>query len=237
MLVFAYVWLRAFLQCFYFYGEFGASGSRLHHSSKAGNLAICFVGFASEITPKIAVRAAELGTMSSIFDLVSDKLGFEDFAADRYIELCDKVFNPKIKDMLVNLLQAKKFKMIPRDGLQRGEVALVVVLEHLGELEKFERSWDPAEVGELLQIVDDLLDYDVDTKSGHLNFLKGNNAEREMCNLVQFKLSRIFAQNARPRILLKAIGWAEAIAIDRLKEIAAHRSTKPPEVKLSAKAM
>ncbi len=175
--------------------------------------------------------------MSSLFDLVSDGLQYKQSAVKEYENICVRILSPLSCKLLVDLLQAKRNKQIPRDGLQRGEIALIVVLDHLLELETFGKSHSTREVGELFQVVDDLLDFDDDNKSDHLNFLKGKSAGNELKKLLDFKLSKLFTRSPKPFVLLKAISWAEAIAERRIKDLATHTQSITPEVQLPPKAM
>jgi hypothetical protein len=231
------VWLKAFSMTFKSSFEFCHFKSRLKHSTKAGNLSICFLGFATKFNAKAVQKSAELGMMSSLFDLVSDGLRYEVSAVEKYLNKCEEIFSQSSSRILTDLLQAKKKNQIPLDGLKRGEIALIVVLDHLGELEEFNKLQSTSEIGELLQIVDDLLDFEEDAKSNHLNFLKGANGEVGLRKLLDRKISSLFEKNPKPYMLLKAINWAEAIALDRLTDFSLHKQSRSSAEVSSPKVM
>ena len=111
---------------------------------------------------------------------------------------------------------------LSEDGLERGAIALEFILKTMGcEHERATRGGDLNKIGELLQIVDDVLDYEDDIAAGDLNCLTTANRVthlKQLCQALDPENSRrLFGSHS---VLVFAIAQARKKATTLLSNLA-----------------
>ena len=158
-------------------------------------------------------KAAELGSLASAFDLVSDGLRYEASAVSRFRLLAAHVLQCDAAEALLQLLSQKMHGALRVDGLSRGSDATQIILKHFGcESRLFELSEGVEEIGVLLQIVDDVLDRKQDARKGHANFMNSVAARDHLASLLKWDYRETFKESQYPLCLMAAIRLSKARA-------------------------
>ena len=182
------------------------------YTTKAANLAMCFLGFSGHRGREYYARSAELGVLGSIFDLVSDSLQFDYVAVEQFERLARKTLHAESARIALETLERKKVGAFEFDGLSRGVPALQIILKHL----KSEKFWpnndEVAKVGVLCQIADDLIDYGDDLAKNELNFLKHKDWPSHVTKLLNWNYEKQFSKSQYPFVLFRVFKRAKVQA-------------------------
>ena len=208
---------------------------RVHYALKSGNLAICFVGFSRDSGRRFLERSAELGTLASVFDLVSDGLNYDTAAVGRFHSMVKGILEPEAAEILLALLRQKERGALAATGLSRGCDAMRVILKHLECESRWENNGaqEMERVGILLQIVDDILDMRQDIRKGHINFMKSAAADCYLNDLLEWDYKETFRDSPYRLFLFGAIRFSRGRAA-RLVGAGSNprRSTQPIRTRL-----
>jgi hypothetical protein len=152
----------------------GISGTEAwRYFKKSTSLGLCLAGICPAATLRQVWLAGKAAFVCCAYDVVTDwrsfhPRDFEAFLATLRVEQID----PALSAIAIALYEKKKNGRIARDGLERGSVALRGVLTTMGCQDRCMFPWyDVDRVGELIQLVDDVLDYEDDTRNAELNCL------------------------------------------------------------------
>lgn len=144
---------------------------------KSALLALCYAGFALDNSYEEACGAGKAAFLSCAYDVASDWRDKKDPKwEDEFAKIVRAEVSPELAEMAINLYRDDVNGKLKHDGLERGIVALRFVLEMMGLQSAYEKKIDVNRLGILLQIVDDVLDYEDDIKAGDENCL---NSERK----------------------------------------------------------
>lgn len=183
-----------------------------HYSFKASILACCFAGFAGAEVHDVRRRSGSLGIMSALYDLVSDYKDYDARIWEKVKKVQEDLLNPEASDLLDDLLARKKHKQISNFGLDRGIDALKIIYTEFEDHASLSNEVKLKEFGTWAQISDDLIDYEDDKLSDHLNYLK----EEDALRLTEWFLAKDYkkwiAGNPRVFVLRFAFTRAEKIA-------------------------
>lgn len=191
------------------------ASQQLKYLAKAGNLAACFLGFSTYDDQ--SKRSAQLGFLAAAFDLVSDGKGYELQASREYERHVTSLVSADVAEIILTLLRKKKQGVLRSDGLERGADSLRIILRHFQE----EALWVPSkinEVGELCQIVDDVLDYKSDLMNGELNCLTSRAGSDNLRRLAGWDYRSALSSSKHPGVLFHVIRTAKLRAV-RLLEV------------------
>jgi hypothetical protein len=141
--------------------------------TKSINLALSYVGFDPGGRVANAWRAGEAAFLCCAYDVVTD---WRRFAEDshRAFEhiLCLITRDPRLQQLALGLYDKDKSNTLNDDGLERGSIALRFILSMMECDDTYSSLWTHVdEAGRLLQIVDDVLDYEDDLLRGETNCL------------------------------------------------------------------
>jgi hypothetical protein len=179
---------------------------------KSSNLTLCFLGLADRRSLGIVFKCAQLGLASAAFDWASDRRNYEAKAVNYFCDHVQLSFGAKPSALLIDLLARKKNGLLNDCGLERGIVALEVIMLHLNNL-TFANNRDKLNaVGILLQIADDLLDYEQDHALGELNFLDGPTRLTRIEEFVCWNYERDLSFAAYPSTLFAVLKQAKRVA-------------------------
>jgi hypothetical protein len=140
---------------------------------KSFNLALCYVGFGTSGHPREAWQAGRVAFLSTAFDVATDWRRFDPAAIAAFERiLMRSVTDVETRRLALELLDAKRTRAFGHDGLERGVPAVVLILRVMGCLTERRTQWgDLAPIGETLQLIDDILDFDLDIATGDANCL------------------------------------------------------------------
>ena len=137
---------------------------------KSANLAMCYSGFAQDISIRQAQGAGHAAFLSCAYDVVTD-WGKDAKLQSAYTKILEAETTATLTKMAMDLLDRDVNGVLLDDGLERGIVATEFVLQMMGIRRVYERKCDIRQLGLNLQIVDDVLDYEGDVAQGDQNCL------------------------------------------------------------------
>jgi hypothetical protein len=148
-------------------------GEWQRYLKKSCSLGLCYAGFGTTGSVKEAWMAGEAAFLCCAYDVVTDWRHFDPQARHAFEAILRKrAPELELQDLAVGLYEKELFKRLEDDGLDRGVIALRFVLKMMGCENIRESMWgDVDEVGRLLQIADDVLDYEEDISRGETNCL------------------------------------------------------------------
>ena len=144
----------------------------VRYLKKSIRLALCYAGFADPWNLREAWKAGEAAFLSCAYDVVTDWRSFDKKDRTAFESILNELSKPDPKELALELYEKDSKKHLGADGLERGAIALRFILKTMGCENKREASWGDLEnLGELLQIVDDVYDYEDDAAAGDQNCL------------------------------------------------------------------
>ncbi|MFH1970878.1 MAG: class 1 isoprenoid biosynthesis enzyme [Patescibacteria group bacterium] len=176
---------------------------------KSMNLALCYAGFSSGMNFSIFKQAQNAGKAAFLccaYDVVTDWRSFDPSLRKKYERILNSMTSPDLAKMAIDLYQAEVEGILRKDGLERGEIAFCFVTKLMGVYHTLTRKINIADWGIILQIIDDVLDYEEDAKRLEINCLTTDNKDEYLKILIekgnQNELDRIFPNGL---VLKKAI--------------------------------
>lgn len=147
---------------------------------KSLSFGLCYAGFGTAGRVREAWSAGEAAFLCCAYDVVTDWRLFDPNARVTFENiLCARVQESAIQRLAIGLYEKECHDGLAEDGLERGAIALRFALRMMDCESTREVEWGNLdEIGRLLQIVDDVLDYEEDMRSGDMNCLKS--AKREV---------------------------------------------------------
>jgi hypothetical protein len=142
---------------------------------KSNNLALCYAGFISENNRNQAINAGIAAFLCCAYDVVTDWREFDQEAMNAFDRLLKKYASPKLREMALHLLEKDRQQDLCFDGLERGITSTLFVTGLIGSTPYYEKNACISRLGMALQVVDDVLDYELDAIIGDTNCLKSNN--------------------------------------------------------------
>jgi len=141
--------------------------------AKSVNLSLCYAGLGVNGTFREAAGAGKAAFLCCAYDVVTDWRGFDTAAQATFEDILRRrLACLDLETMARELYEKEKSKQLRHDGLERGPVALRFVLGVMGCEHARIAMWGGLDdIGRLLQIVDDVLDYEEDMIRGEVNCL------------------------------------------------------------------
>jgi hypothetical protein len=169
--------LSAFISSLQYAGVLGISkGERVRYVKKAIRLALCYAGFGVPWNLREAWKAGEAAFLSCAYDVVTDWRHFDERARSAFESVLTDLSAFELRELAMTLYDKDSKNQLLDDGLERGAVALRFILKTMGCETQREAAWgDLDDLGQLLQIVDDVLDYEDDKAVGDQNCLSTAN--------------------------------------------------------------
>lgn len=200
---------------------------------KSISLALCYAGFAELGKTREAWLAGKAAFLCCAYDVVTDWRGFDPKDRCRFEKILHNIgVNSELRELTMGLYEKELFHQLEDDGLDRGAIALRFILRLMKCENAREIAWKNLdEVGQLLQIVDDVLDYEDDVAYGDTNCLTSEKRDVYLNRLLQKfgdnEVRKFFGYETS--ILLIAIGKArnkakellqiETIKLEKVKSI------------------
>ena len=169
--------LSSFLRSLQYAGALQISRSeRVSYTKKSIRLALCYAGFGTPWNLKEAWKAGEAAFLSCAYDVATDWRHFDKEARSAFEMILSNLSNVELQILAMTLYDKDSKNQLSGDGLERGAIALEFILKTMEcEKQRAARWGDLIKLGELLQIVDDVLDYEDDTAAGDQNCLTSTN--------------------------------------------------------------
>lgn len=142
---------------------------------KASNLALCYIAFTKSNSTRVSYLAGVAGFLCCSYDVVTDWRNFDKTYYKIYLDILNQNAEAELVDLTKTLYEKETKANLKFDGLERGIVAFKFVTKMLGTFEYYKSICDVDKVGMLLQIGDDILDYEKDLNAGDLNCLLTTN--------------------------------------------------------------
>jgi hypothetical protein len=186
-------------------------GERLRYLKKSIRLGLCYAGFGVPWNLVEAWKAGQAAFLSCAYDVVTDWRHFDEKARGAFESILSELSEPELQELALTLYDKDSNNQLSESGLERGAIALRFILKMMGCEKQREETWDDlTDLGELLQIVDDVFDYEDDAAAGEQNCLATTNRDIYLKRL----LEHLSCQNTRrlfgdsPSVLVLAIGHA-----------------------------
>lgn len=149
-----------------------SQGERVRYVKKSISLALCYAGFAAPWNLMEAWKAGEAAFLSCAYDVVTDWRDFDEKSRSTFESILTDLSQLELRELALTLYDKDLNHQLCADGLERGAIALRFILRTMGCEKQREATWgDLTDLGELLQIVDDVLDYEDDAAAGDQNCL------------------------------------------------------------------
>lgn len=212
-----------------------SKAERVPYVKKSVRLALCYAGFGTPWNLREAWKAGKAAFLSCAYDVVTDWRHFDKNARSAFERILTDMSGVELRELALTLYDKEIHNQLLEDGLERGAIALRFILKTMGCETQREAAWgDLNDLGQLLQIVDDVLDYEDDAIAGDLNCLGTSNRDvylgRLLDGLSNERVHRLFGR-ARS-VLVLAIAHARKKAtrmltntpVDRESEFAGNDS-------------
>jgi hypothetical protein len=150
------------------------SAEWVRYLKKSANLGLCYAGFATSTSLRQAWMVGKAGFLCCAYDVVTDWRSFDQDARKVFEKILRKSTSQvEVQKLAIDLYEKELSNTLRDDGLERGEIALRFIIKMMGCEKAMEIKWNNIEeIGRLLQIVDDVLDYEDDLINEDMNCLK-----------------------------------------------------------------
>lgn len=204
--------LSAFVRSLQYAGVLSiARRERVRYLKKSIRLGLCYAGFGVPWNIIKAWKAGEAAFLSCAYDVVTDWQYFDEKARSAFESILSELSEPETQELALTLYDKDSNNQLSEHGLERGVVALRFILKTMGCETQREASWgDLDDLGQLLQIVDDVFDFEDDAAVGDQNCLSTENRDlylgRLLEGLSRENCRRLFGRG--PSVLVLAIAHA-----------------------------
>lgn len=183
---------------------------------KSTSLALCYAGFARNGCAGECWRAGEAAFLCCAYDVLTDWRSFDSLLFTEFERILRRVAKDRAAVLLaITLYHKEQSHGLANDGLERGAIALRFITKLMGSEAECEAAWGNLDaVGEILQIVDDVLDFEDDLRTGDLNCLTSEARRRHLTLLINGmameRVKKLFGN--RPSVLRSVIQRARTKA-------------------------
>lgn len=137
---------------------------------KCHNLFVSYLAFGQNWSREEVYWAAISAFLSAYYDWVTDGPRPTPEAQKQFMEILNVLSpitsaNKSVEDML----QKDIWGILAEDGLERWSISFIFILQTMGILNDFQAKCDVEEVGKMLQVIDDIDDYESDKENWDWN--------------------------------------------------------------------
>jgi hypothetical protein len=187
---------------------------------KSVSFGLCYAGLGAKKTLREGWRAGEAAFLCCAYDVITDWRRFNPQARMTFEQILRRLVSKSEFDLAMDLYDKENHNQLADDGLERGSIALRFTLQVMRCAAAQEHAWGNLDhVGRLLQIVDDVLDFEEDLARGEMNCLisekKKSYLEELLHHLSALNARRLFGDRS---ILAFVIGQARRKAVLLLAE-------------------
>ena len=149
-----------------------SQAERVRYVKKSIRLALCFAGFGTPWNLIEAWKAGQAAFFCCAYDVVTDWRHFDKDSRLSLEKILIDFSQFELRHLAWTLYDKEANDQLEEDGLERGAISLRFILKMMGCEKQREVSWgDLDDLGKLLQIVDDVFDYEDDLAAGDQNCL------------------------------------------------------------------
>jgi phytoene/squalene synthetase len=171
--------------------------------TKARRLALCYSDLSTSRDPRVALRAGTVGFFSAAYDAITDFHGRDDQSKYAFGELLTRYVTEEERNIAMELYEKDESGTLANDSLERGSLALRSIVSVMGIRDELDRIGMPIDqMGEELQIIDDILDVEEDCDHGDMNCLRTPNARMHLERILQSDLHLRFATSTVMRSVI-----------------------------------
>lgn len=134
----------------------------IKYLKKSINLALCYSSFSGNNSIASYKRVGEIAFFSSAYDIITDCKKYKLSLKEKYFNILKSKATKNICSLTEGMYNKDFTDSFDNDGLERGEISLKIILLYVGSLEYFESICNIKELGEMMQITDDIIDYEED---------------------------------------------------------------------------
>lgn len=163
--------LYAVLLGFRFRRELAISVHELQrYLSKSFNLGLCYGAFVKPPTIRGSVYAGRAAFLCCAYDVVTDWRSFSPYFRERFKRQLQRLVPEWAVGLTMQLYRSDLEEALQEDGLERGIIAVKLITGVVGSEDSFS-GFGIRRLGLLLQIVDDVIDFEHDVAHEELNCL------------------------------------------------------------------
>jgi len=179
--------LSALVRSMQYAGVLGISRTeRVRYIKKSVRLALCFAGFGTPWNLIEAWKAGQAAFFCCAYDVVTDWRHFDKKARGNLERILNDFSQFELRHLAWKLYDKESNDQLEDDGLERGAISLRFILKMMGCEAQRETTWgDLDALGQLLQIVDDVFDYEDDAIDGEQNCLLTANRAVYLTRLIE----------------------------------------------------
>lgn len=149
---------------------------------KCVHLTLCYLDFSRRNNLSEAIGAGFAGFASCGYDVITDWRHFDKQALRPFFVFLKENTNVTVYQQALRMYAEDEANSLAMDGLERGVIAFELVTKVMACYE-FYRD-EARYLGTLLQIVDDVLDYENDLAAGETNCLQSPNGRKYLSQLL-----------------------------------------------------
>ena len=177
---------------------------RRRYFRKAMHFALYFGGFSHTGKTKEMIGAGKAAFLGCSYDVVTDWRKFDPNGLHIFKKQLEQYATPPLCDLALELYDKDKKNIFADDGLERGSIAFRFATEMMQVREKLERNGvNIDETGKVLQIVDDVLDYEEDVEMHETNCLVTPRRGHYLNILASTKIQNHFAPNTPLTVVIE----------------------------------
>lgn len=142
------------------------------------------------------VGAGKAAFLCCSYDVITDWRHFDPALLPLFAKQLDRHSSTSLRELAIDLYEKDKAQKLADEGLERGAIAFRFVTEMMGIQEVFaSKGADLDHTGRVLQIVDDVLDYEEDIVEGETNCLASANKQIYLQELITTNIHQLFPTN------------------------------------------
>ncbi len=170
---------------------------------KSANLSLCYSAFRNGFDFNQAIGAGTAAFLCSAYDVVTDWRHFDPIRGRVFSGLLARYTTQRLSCLAQSLYDAEMRRELSEDGLERGVVAFRFVIAMMGIEQVTAEEYSIHDLGRTLQLIDDLLDFESDSKSGDKNCLSSTRSLEFLREGVALTQSRLAPFLLRDSILAR----------------------------------
>ncbi len=199
----------------------------LEYFRKSVHFALYFQGFGEGMSFREAEGAGRVAFLGCAYDVVTDWRNYDAKWFRIFKQIGRAEANRKLAAMALDLYRKDSAGTLASDGLERGIIAFHSILEVMGLTNRFKQKANIDDLGLMLQLVDDVIDYEIDSRNGDQNCINSPHGRYYLCRLIaEMSDEQVRLLFPESRILLHVIRRSRRKAHKLLKEITDGENTK-----------
>ena len=184
---------------------------RRRYLLKSINLALCYRGFSPSKRLRCARDAGKAAFYCCAYDVVTDWRNYDKSDFQAFKHLLNREVAGNLAVIALRLYEQERNGSLRLDGLSRGIDALEFVTKLIGSDEYIRHNLDFRNLGVVMQIVDDVLDWEDDQRNGELNCLLTSRSQqtKHLRALLAFDMQRFQRILPHATVLCRVIRSAQ----------------------------